>query len=131
MDTEPTKPLILVVDGSLQFAMILQFFFEQRGNFRAEIATSGASAIEKTLSLLPDLVFIYTIIPPPNGWECCKLLKQIPEVQHTPIVVCGALPNEEHQRQTMEVSALGCFVIPLWIEELIDRIQQIIASAQR
>ncbi len=128
--SEPKQPLILVVDDSVQTAMFQKIVMEYVGKFRAEMVTSGTSALEIARTLHPDLVLMDSIMPQPDGWECCKLLKQAPETQHIPILLCGTLSNEEYRMKSLEAGALDYLVLPMTAQDILERVRQALASAK-
>lgn len=129
-NTEPKQPLILVVDDSVQTAMFEKTVMVVMGKFRAEMATSGTKALELARTLHPDLILMDSMMPSPNGWECCKLLKQDPETRHIPILMCGTMRDTEYRTQSLEAGALDYLLLPMMANDLLERVRQVLASTQ-
>jgi CheY-like chemotaxis protein len=130
-NTAPKQPLILVVDDAVDIATVQKFILEVMGKYRAEMATSGTKALEKARTLHPDLILLDSIMPPPNGWECCKILKQDPETQHIPILMCGTLSGEEYRTKSLEAGALDYVVLPRGAQDIVELVRRVLASNQR
>lgn len=129
-NTEPKQPLILVVDDAIDIATVQKIIMEVVGKYRAEMATSGTKALEIARTQHPDLILMDSIMPQPDGWECCKILKQDPETQHIPILMCGTLSGEEYRTKSLEAGALDYVVLPRAAQDIVELVRRVLASAQ-
>jgi CheY-like chemotaxis protein len=79
------RQLVLVVedyqDAREMYAAYLQF-----SGFDVAEAANGVEAIEKTTTLLPDIVLMDLALPRMDGWEATRRLKGDPRTRHIPIV---------------------------------------------
>jgi two-component system, sensor histidine kinase len=83
MKVTPSQSLILNVDDT-DAARYAKTRILQRAGFEVIEAGSGAEALEKALSQMPDLVLLDTKLPDINGFEVCRQLKTDP---HTAMVL--------------------------------------------
>src|SRR3972149_1568360 len=67
---------ILVVDDNAEFIDFIRRFLESK-EFRVSIALNGKTAIEKTLSDIPELVLLDLKLPDMPGEEVLKSIKEI------------------------------------------------------
>ncbi|MEI7752590.1 MAG: response regulator, partial [Candidatus Omnitrophota bacterium] len=80
---------ILVVDDEPVVVTLLKSRIESRG-FKVEIATEGASAIEKAKEWRPDLILLDIVMPGMDGFEICRRLKATKELAAIPVVLFTA-----------------------------------------
>jgi two-component system, cell cycle response regulator DivK len=111
-------PLILVVDDYGDAREVYVRVCQAAG-YRVAEAANGEEALEKGLSLRPDLVLMDLIIPGMDGWEVIRRLKADERTRERPIVVItGAHPGDGARRAHQE----GCdayLVKPVFPEALL------------
>jgi two-component system cell cycle response regulator len=59
--------------------------------FHVLTATSGAEALEKIRSEVPDIVLLDVMMPGMDGFEVCRRMKKDPACAHIPVVMVTAL----------------------------------------
>jgi CheY-like chemotaxis protein len=74
---------VLVVDDSDQLVELLAAWLEDDG-YLVTTATTGARALEAATAETPDIVLLDLILPPPDGFSVCRLLRAR---SHPPVVV--------------------------------------------
>jgi two-component system, cell cycle response regulator DivK len=83
--TRPKLPLVLVVedyeDARELYAEYLVF-----AGFRVEQASDGNEALQKALSLVPDVILMDLSMPGMDGWEATRRLKRDTKTKHIPII---------------------------------------------
>lgn len=72
---------VMVVDDSEQMVGLLAMWLEDEG-CDVVTALSGIEALDVAAAYYPDIVFLDLIMPPPDGFQVCRALKQrlAPEV---------------------------------------------------
>ena len=101
-----------MVDDSEDTREIYAHFLTQKG-YRVSKAHSGEEALEKALSVGPDLVVLHLWLPKINGWELTRLLKSNERTRQIPVLVLAGqtleLPREcdGFLRKPFQVDALG------------------------
>jgi PAS domain S-box-containing protein len=61
-------------------------------------AGSGKEGIETAISAEPDLILLDPVMPDVDGFEICRLLKEVPGIQRIPVVVLNAESNDDASR---------------------------------
>src|SRR5436190_24265589 len=68
---------VLVVDDSDQLVTLLSAWLEDEG-YLVTTATTGAHAIAAAMAEGPEIVLLDLILPQPDGFRLCRLLRGIP-----------------------------------------------------
>ena len=91
-------PLVLLVDDYADAREMYSFYLARHG-FRVEEAADGHEALEKALTLGPDIILMDLSLPGIDGWELARLLKQDTRTTAVPIIALTAHAlNGEEQR---------------------------------
>ncbi|MEP7384526.1 MAG: response regulator, partial [Gemmatimonadota bacterium] len=95
--TEPTT--VLVIDDEPQARGLLELLLTSQG-FRVMLAEGGTAGIDDALRLTPDVVVVDLIMPPPDGFEVVRRIRQSRDGARFTIVVYSAkeLTLEERHR---------------------------------
>jgi CheY-like chemotaxis protein len=92
--------LVLVCDDDPSICTGLQTLLEQQ-NYRVITVTSGQEAIAQATTQHPDVILLDLLMPGMNGWETISKLKERPETQNIPIIICSiCTPSETHPQNT-------------------------------
>lgn len=94
----PTSPLVLLVDDYADAREMYGYYLARHG-FRVEEAADGHEALDKALTLGPDIILMDLSLPGIDGWELARLLKQDSRTTGVPIIALTAHAlNGEEQR---------------------------------
>lgn len=77
--------VVLVVDDNLDSLEALGYYLLTAG-FRVETATNGREAIEKTRSLMPDVIVMDLAMPELDGWQATHQIKSDETTRRIPII---------------------------------------------
>ena len=92
----------------------------QRAGYHIVEAATGASALQLTRELQPELVLLDIRLPDISGQEVCRLIKNDPATAATMVLQISAFENTAADRITsLESGADGCLTAPVEPEELI------------
>jgi CheY-like chemotaxis protein/class 3 adenylate cyclase len=75
-----------------------------------------------------DLVLTDIEMPKLDGWELCRRIKEDPKLQHTPVVICSSLSDASHLERGFDLGADEYLVKPVVAEELVSRLQSLLAT---
>lgn len=115
----PTR--VLVVDDSDQLAELVGAWLEDEG-YLVDTATSGSRAIATAASSPPDVVLLDLILPPPDGFALCELLRRGP--RPPAIIVMTGMNDSVRLRG---IDGLGVFAVlhkPLLQETVLDAVSR-------
>lgn len=112
---------VLVVDDSDQLVALVTAWLEDEG-YLVTTATTGAHAIAAATAEAPDIVLLDLILPPPDGFTLCRLLRAIPR---PPVVV--VMTGVMDATRLRELDGLGvCKVLqkPLTEDAVLDAVSR-------
>ena len=89
----PEAPLVLVVDGDEDTALLLGQSLEEAG-CRVAKADSGVDALRMARDLLPDLIFLDLRLPKISGFDVFRILKADDMLKDTPVVITSVAGSE-------------------------------------
>jgi PAS domain S-box-containing protein len=95
-------PLVLICDSDPEISTMLKTLLEQQ-HYRVIIAASGEDAVAQATTQQPDVILLDLLMPDLNGRETMAQLKEQPETQNIPIIVCSICTESETPPQ-----AAGC-----------------------
>jgi len=111
------KLRVLVVDDNIPSAKTLGWMVEMLEH-EATLAHDGMSAIAMAKSYLPDMILLDIGLPGMSGYEVCKKIREIPELQHTVLVAQTGWGQQEHRQRSKETGFDHHLVKPVGIESL-------------
>lgn len=89
-------------------------------------ARSGREAIEKALTVKPDIILTDIKLPGINGLDAIKEIKKLHN--DVKIVIISAYEYFEYAKQAVELGASGYLIKPVKKERLVDTVQRITAQ---
>jgi DNA-binding response OmpR family regulator len=78
------------------------------------------------ISTNPDLIILDLMMPEPNGFEVCKMLRANSKLSQKPIVIFTAMGDNESKETALEAGASEFLTKPFRVEDLMFRIQTLI-----
>ncbi|WP_227764669.1 response regulator transcription factor [Zhaonella formicivorans] len=113
---------ILVVDDEQAILELLIFNIQQAG-YEAMAATDGFAAIDKALEEKPDLIVLDIMLPGIDGFEVCRRIRAVPNLQEIPIIFLSAKAEEFDKVIGLELGADDYVTKPFSPRELVARIK--------
>jgi DNA-binding response OmpR family regulator len=121
---------ILVVDDDIHATTLFRTILTAKG-YEAIIVNDRATAVQVANSTNPELIILDLMMPEPNGFEVCKMLRANPKFSRTPIVIFTAMGDSESQETASEIGADEFLTKPFRVEELMLKIQTLIAQSKK
>lgn len=112
---------ILAVDDNKDALFALEDLLKREG-YIVETASSGKETLEKLKSFSADLVLLDIQMPPPDGYEVTKLIKNDPQFCYTIVVLLTAKDNLDDVVFGLDQGADDYIKKPFRTEELLARI---------
>jgi len=99
----PGQQIVLVIDDNADIVALFQRYL---GGHKVSVvgATDGEQALRLAAELQPQVITLDVMMPQQDGWEILQRLKDSPDTQHIPVVVCSVL-NEPQLAFSMGASA--------------------------
>jgi diguanylate cyclase (GGDEF)-like protein/PAS domain S-box-containing protein len=119
-----SKPRILAIDDSPANLLTLGAMLAKE--FDLQIATSGASGLALAAQCLPDLILLDIMMPEMDGFECCRRLKEQPQLQHVPVIFVSALSELEAEAKGLALGAADYIVKPINVPIARQRIRNLL-----
>jgi CheY-like chemotaxis protein len=116
---EPTR--VLVVDDSDQLVGLVGAWLEDEG-YLVTTATTGPRAIAAATADPPDVVLLDLILPPPDGFALCEVLRRGPNPPA--IVVMTGMTDALRLRQLDELGVFTQLRKPLVQETVLDTVSR-------
>ena len=120
---------ILVVDDTPANIGILLDTLSKAG-YRVRVASDGESALEQLQYSPPDLVLLDVMMPGMDGFETCRRLRQLPELEQLPIVFMTALSDIHDKVRAFAAGADDYITKPFQHEEVLARVRVHIARRE-
>ncbi|MCF8244175.1 MAG: response regulator [Saprospiraceae bacterium] len=122
-------PLVLLIEDNADVITYLTSFLS--GDYRIATATDGQQGIEKAIELTPDLVVSDVMMPEKDGFEVCETLKTDERTSHIPVILLTAKADMAARLEGLTHGADAYLAKPFNKEELLIRMEKLIALRQR
>lgn len=116
---------ILIVDDDKKITTLLDRFLSTHGHQVVSLNQSSKT-LETANELIPDLFILDIMMPHPDGYTLCKLLRADPGFANTPILIITALDNSNSKATTF--GATDYLTKPFDLDELLARIDILLDS---
>ncbi len=122
-------PVVLLIEDNKDVITYLSSFLSLE--YTIETASNGQEGIEKALDLIPDLIVSDVMMPEKDGFEVCTTLKTEEHTSHIPIILLTAKSDQKSKIEGLTYGADAYLIKPFHQEELLIRIEQLIASRKQ
>jgi two-component system, cell cycle response regulator DivK len=128
----PTTPhlimkTILQIEDNLANKLLIERVLEPHG-YRLLHAADGETGVSMALDEKPDLILMDMGLPDIDGQTVVTLLKQIPELQHVPIVAVTAWPAEMAEKMARRYGCDGCITKPIDVRQFPAQVAHFLAD---
>jgi DNA-binding response OmpR family regulator len=114
---------ILIVDDDVQVTSLLRKVLASEG-YDVTAINNSSKAIQTANSLHPDLFILDLMMPPPDGFTLCSMLRADPNFAQTPILIITAM-DISNSRATA-LGANDYLAKPFNLDELASRIEALL-----
>ncbi len=114
-------PKIMVVDDDKEFTTLYKEYLTMVG-FQAVTENQSWKAIEVANEAKPDLFLLDLMMPEPDGFKLCRMLRANMNFARTPIIIVTALNDEDSRVVALGAGANDYLTKPFHIDELKSRI---------
>lgn len=122
-------PKIMVVDDDKEFTNLYEEFLKMVG-FDAVSENQSSKAMELAHVEKPDVFVLDLMMPEPDGFKLCKMLRADPIFKHTPIIIVTALTDLDSKLVAMGAGANDYLTKPFHIEDLKLRINALLEGVK-
>lgn len=116
---------IMIVDDDIQATTLLEKILAAEG-YEAVSVNESSKAIQIAKSANPDLFLLDLMMPDPDGFKLCRILRSDPYFSKTPIIIITALDDSDSKVVAYGAGANDYLTKPFHIDELALRIKALI-----
>lgn len=120
-------PKIMVVDDDKEFTILYREYLTLVG-FEAIVETQSSKAMDLANATKPDLFILDLMMPEPDGFKLCRMLRADPNFKNTPIIIITALNDMDSKLVAMGAGANDYLTKPFHIEDLKFRINTLLGQ---
>jgi DNA-binding response OmpR family regulator len=116
-------PKIIVVDDDKTSTAL----FEQvllMNKYEVVTLNESAKTLETATEVKPDLIILDLMMPEPDGFKVCRMLRSNPLFRRTPIIIVTALNDLDSKLVAMGAGANDYLVKPFHIDQLFTMLEK-------
>jgi len=118
-----TMTRIMVVDDEIDTLNLLRLILELSG-FEAITTLNSAEALTLAEVERPDCVLLDIMMPPPDGFTLCRMMRLHPATSHLPIVFVTAYSALDLEERRVEAGADLVIPKPVGMDTLLSMIHK-------
>ena len=120
---------MLVADDDADILRLISQRLTHRG-YRVITAANGDEALERVFGEQPDAAVLDGIMPGAEGHEICAKMRSDGRTAQIPVVLLTAKAADADHREAADAGVDAYIIKPFRIEELDDKLQELLAKAQ-
>ena len=90
------------------------------------VVNESSKAIEVAESILPHAFLLDLMMPPPDGFKVCRMLRANPVFKLTPILIVTALNDVDSKIVAIGAGANDFLVKPFHVKELAAKVKELL-----
>jgi|SRR5215213_7953923 DNA-binding response OmpR family regulator len=130
MEMETPKIRVMVVEDDVAASTFIAEVLNMEG-YEPVIVNDSSKAMEVAASTLPQAILLDLMMPPPDGFKLCKMLRADLTFRRTPILIVTALDNTDSKIVAIGAGANDYLVKPFRIEELLDKVRYLLGVSSQ
>jgi DNA-binding response OmpR family regulator len=115
---------IMIVDDDTQVTVLLGKLLSMEG-YQITSVNESSKAHELALTVNPDLFLLDLMMPDPDGFKLCRMLRADSHFIFTPIIIVTALDDNDSRVVAFGAGANDYITKPFHASELIQRIKKL------
>ncbi|MEO1054091.1 MAG: tetratricopeptide repeat protein [Bacteroidota bacterium] len=128
-EPEAAEKIVLVVEDNPDLRNHMASLL--KSDFTVRQSVDGKAGIEDALNLVPDIIITDLMMPEVDGVELCDTLKANEKTSHIPIIMLTAKADRDTKLDGLKTGADDFLTKPFDNEELLIRIQNLIAQREK
>jgi twitching motility two-component system response regulator PilG len=120
-------PRVLVVDDSLSVRTMVERALEAKG-LEVVAASSGAEAMERLGSAMPDLVVCDVVMPDVDGYRICEFVRAHSALSATPVLLISGIVNSAVLDRASQVGSSAVLRKPFTADDLTRKVDELLAA---
>ena len=124
---ETPKVKIMVVEDDEAASIFIAEVLKMEG-YEPIVVNDSSQAMDIARSALPKCILLDLMMPPPDGFKLCKMLRADPTFRQTPILIVTALDNTDSKIVAIGAGANDYLVKPFGIDDLTARVKHLLGE---
>lgn len=124
-ETTSRRHRVLVIEDEDNIALALEFILSREG-YDVQRWPTGAAAVDRIRSTLPELVLLDVMLPEVSGYEICQNTRQDPALADVKIMMMTARGSVMERRKSMALGADGFISKPFDPKELRQAVRRML-----
>jgi DNA-binding response OmpR family regulator len=121
---------ILIVDDDVHITVLLKRFLTAEG-YEVTGINQSSEAVGVANSIHPDLFILDLMMPDPDGFMLCRMLRADPSFIKTPILIVSALDDSDSRALAFSARATDYLSKPINLDKLTITIKELLDKADR
>jgi putative two-component system response regulator len=122
---ENPKIRVMVVEDDEAASMFMAEILEMEG-YEAIVVNESSRALETAAATLPHAILLDLMMPPPDGFKLCRMLRADPVFRLTPILIVTALDDTDSRIVAIGAGANDYLVKPFHIQEFTLKLKSLL-----
>jgi DNA-binding response OmpR family regulator len=127
METETPKIRVMVVEDDVAASTFIAEVLKME-DYEPIVVNDSSKAMEIANSTLPHAILLDLMMPPPDGFKLCRMLRADPTFRHTPILIVTALDNTDSKIVAIGAGANDYLVKPFRIDDLLGKVKYLLGE---
>jgi CheY-like chemotaxis protein len=123
-------PLVLLAEDFEDARDLYKDYLEFSG-FTVETANNGREAIDRAVSLQPDVILMDASMPVLDGWQATRALKNDPRTSNIPVLALTAHAFDDAKQEAREAGCDGFITKPCLPDDLVVEVRATLEAAGR
>lgn len=127
MEIETPKIRVMVVEDDIAASTFIAEVLKMEG-YEPIVVNDSSKAMDVANSTLPQAILLDLMMPPPDGFKLCRMLRADPTFRRTPIMIVTALDNTDSKIVAIGAGANDYLVKPFAIDDLIGKVKYLLGG---
>ena len=124
---ETPKIRVMVVEDDEAASMFMAEVLEMEG-YETIVVNDSSKAIETANTKIPQCILLDLMMPPPDGFKLCRMLRADPAFRRTPIMIVTALDDTDSRIVAIGAGANDYLVKPFRIDDLTSKVKKLLGG---
>jgi DNA-binding response OmpR family regulator len=122
---ETPKIRVMVVEDDEAASTFIAEVLKLEG-YEPVVVNDSSKAMETAHSTHPECILLDLMMPPPDGFKLCRMLREDPTFKSIPILIVTALDNTDSKIVAIGAGANDYLVKPFSIDDLAARVKRLL-----
>jgi DNA-binding response OmpR family regulator len=118
---------IMIVEDDEQASTFIAEVLKMEGHFPI-VVNESSKAIAMAAATLPDAFLLDLMMPEPDGFKLCRMLRAHPRFVTTPIIIVTALDDMDSHIVAFGAGANDYIVKPFHIQDLTSKVNALLSA---